>query len=181
MDSWRLPRNVPLLHGRAACGAQPTATIRSGGDCYRRTALRPHFRHRPAVNDPSTAINGVDPDTDPMGRACAIGESSERSAACCTCDLALARLRSSASHGFRADPPLFNKRRSRELTSVACSGRSCTIDDERMREGLVICGRRVVAGCETRVDGSDFKGLERRLVELVARVPAAAPDTADAS
>jgi uncharacterized membrane protein len=58
---------------------------------------------------------------------------------------------------------------------------AATIDDERMREGLVICGRRVVAGCETRVDGSDFKGLERRLVELVARVPAAAPDTADAS
>jgi uncharacterized membrane protein len=58
---------------------------------------------------------------------------------------------------------------------------AATIDDERMREGLVICGRRVVAGCETRVDGSDFEGLERRLVELVARVPAAAPDTADAS
>ena len=45
-----------------------------------------------------------------------------------------------------------------------------TTDDERMRERLVLRGRRIVAGCATRIDANDFKRLESRLAELEARV-----------
>ena len=47
-----------------------------------------------------------------------------------------------------------------------------TIGDEQMREQLVLRGRRIVAGCTTRIDASDFKRLESRLAELEARAPA---------
>ena len=56
---------------------------------------------------------------------------------------------------------------------------AATIDDERMRARLVLRGRRIVAGCVTRVDASDFKRLERRLAELEARAPTTTPNALD--
>jgi uncharacterized membrane protein len=58
---------------------------------------------------------------------------------------------------------------------------AATIDDERMRERLVLRGRRIVAGCATGVDASDIKRLECRLVGLEARAPATTLDTAGAT
>jgi len=42
--------------------------------------------------------------------------------------------------------------------------------DEQIREGLVLRGRRIAAGCVTRLDASDFKRLEGRLAQLEACV-----------
>jgi uncharacterized membrane protein len=54
-----------------------------------------------------------------------------------------------------------------------------TTDDERMREQLVLRGRRIVAGCTTRIDASDVKRLENRLTELEARAPATTLNATD--
>jgi uncharacterized membrane protein len=137
----------------------------------------------PAVNDPSTAINCVDQLTRILirwaGRA------------------PPAKVLSDPPHVVRVIMPwiefdhlldtAFEQIRHYSVSDVAVSLRllralddlAATIDNERMREGLVLRGRRVVAGCETRVDASDFKRLERRLVELVAHAPAPMLHTAD--
>jgi uncharacterized membrane protein len=136
----------------------------------------------PAVNDPSTAINCVDQLTRILirwaGRA------------------PPAALLSDPPHVVRVIMPwidfdhlldtAFEQIRHYSVSDVAVSLRllralddlAATIDDERMRERLVLRGQRIVAGCATRVDASDIKRLEGRLVGLEARAPATTLDTA---
>jgi uncharacterized membrane protein len=130
----------------------------------------------PAVNDPSTAINCVDQLTRILirwtGRAPPVN------------------LLSDPPHVVRVIIPwtdfdhlldtAFEQIRHYAVNDIAVSLRllralsdlSTTTEDERMREQLVLRGRRIVAGCTTRIDASDFKRLESRLAELEARTPA---------
>ena len=136
----------------------------------------------PAVNDPSTAINCVDQLTRILirwaGRA------------------PPAALLSDPPHVVRVIMPwidfdhlldtAFEQIRHYSVSDVAVSLRllralddlAATIDDERMRERLVLRGQRIVAGCATCVDASDVKRLEGRLVGLEARAPATTMDIA---
>jgi uncharacterized membrane protein len=47
---------------------------------------------------------------------------------------------------------------------------AATAGDERICEGLILRGRRIAAGCATRVDAVDFKRLENRMARLEACV-----------
>jgi len=136
----------------------------------------------PAVNDPSTAINCVDQLTRILirwaGRA------------------PPPALLSDPPHVVRVIMPwidfdhlldtAFEQIRHYSVSDVAVSLRllralddlAATIDDERMRERLVLRGQRIVAGCATCVDASDVKRLEGRLVGLEARAPATTMDIA---
>ena len=108
-----------------------------------------------------------------MGWARAAGQPSERSSACC------ARNHSRTDFDHLLDTA-FEKIRHYAVNDIAVSLRllraladlATTTDDERTREQLVLRGRRIVAGCATRVDASDFKRLESRLAELEAHTPA---------
>ena len=130
----------------------------------------------PAVNDPSTAINCVDQLTRILIRW--VGRAPPAS------------LLSDPPHVVRVIIPwtdfdhlldtAFEQIRHYAVNDIAVSLRllralgdlSTTTEDERMREQLVLRGRRIVAGCTTRIDASDFKRLESRLAELEARAPA---------
>jgi uncharacterized membrane protein len=126
----------------------------------------------PAINDPSTAINCVDQLTRILirwaGRA------------------PPATLLSDPPHVVRVIIPwtdfdhlldtAFDQIRHYAVSDIAVSLRllralgdlATTTADERTREQLVLRGRRIVAGCATRTDASDFKRLESRLAELEA-------------
>jgi uncharacterized membrane protein len=137
----------------------------------------------PAVNDPSTAITCVDQLTRILirwaGRA------------------PPPALLSSPPHVVRVIIPwpdfdhlldtAFEQIRHYAVNDIAVSLRllralddlAATADDERMREQLVLRGRRVADGCTTRVDASDFKRLEGRLAQLEARAPSTILNAAD--
>jgi uncharacterized membrane protein len=137
----------------------------------------------PAVNDPSTAINCVDQLTRILIRW--VGRAPPAS------------LLSDPPHVVRVIilwtdfdhliDTAFEQIRHYAVNDIAVSLRllralgdlSTTTDDERMREQLVLRGRRIVAGCTTRIDASDFKRLESRLAELEARAPAATLNAVD--
>ena len=76
------------------------------------------------IVDSNQLCRSTDPGPDPVARARTASDPSELSAACCAHHHSLDRLRSSARHGFRADPSLCGERHSRELASFACAGRS---------------------------------------------------------
>lgn len=124
----------------------------------------------PAINDPSTAINCVDQLTRILIRWSARA--------------APATLLSDPPHVVRVVLPwadfdhlldtAFEQIRHYSVNDLAVSLRllralndlAATIDDEKMREKLVLRGRRVVAGCATRLDASDVKRLQDRLAPL---------------
>jgi uncharacterized membrane protein len=130
----------------------------------------------PAVNDPSTAINCVDQLTRILIR--------------CVGRAPPASLLSDPPHVVRVIIPwtdfdhlletAFEQIRHYAVNDMAVSLRllralgdlATTTDDERMREQLVLRGRRIVAGCATRVDASDVKRLKSRLAELESHTPA---------
>jgi uncharacterized membrane protein len=127
----------------------------------------------PAVNDPSTAINCIDQLTSILirwaGRA------------------PPATLLSDPPYVVRVVLPwidfnhlldtAFEQIRHYSANDVAVSLRllraysdlSETIDDEKMREQLILRARRVVANCAPRLDPSDLKRLKERLAPLEAR------------
>jgi uncharacterized membrane protein len=128
----------------------------------------------PAVNDPSTAINCVDQLNRILIRW--VGRAPPASLLC------------DPPHVVRVVIPwidfhhlldtAFEQIRHYSVSDVAVSLRlllalgdlAATIDNEAMRERLVLRGRRIVAGCAARVDASDFKRLEGRLAQLEAHV-----------
>jgi Predicted membrane protein (DUF2254) len=86
----------------------------------------------PAVNDPSTAINCIDQLNRILIRwANRPPPASLLSDLCGARDRSVDRLRSSARHGPRPDPPLFRKRRRREFAASARAVRSCSYDRRR--------------------------------------------------
>ena len=127
----------------------------------------------PAVNDPSTAINCVDQLTRILMRWA--GRAPPPA------------LLTDPPHVVRLIMPwidldhlldtAFEQIRHYSVSDAAVSLRllramddlTATINNERIRERLVLCGRRIVAGCSTHVDASDFKRLEGRLAQLEAR------------
>jgi hypothetical protein len=66
----------------------------------------------------------------------------------------------------------FFRHRDTFLRWIGLCDLATTTGDEQMREQLVLRGRRIVAGCTTRIDASDFKRLESRLAELGSLAPA---------
>ena len=128
----------------------------------------------PAVNDPSTAINCVDQ----LSRIL-IRWAGRAPPATLLCD---------PPHVVRVIMPwidfdhlldtAFEQIRHYSVSDVAVSLRllralddlATTIENEAIRERLVLRGQRIVAGCATRVDKTDFKRLEDRLVQFEAHM-----------
>jgi uncharacterized membrane protein len=127
----------------------------------------------PAVNDPSTAINCIDQLTRILIRW--VGRAPPPT------------LLSGPPHVVRVIIPwmdfnhlldtAFEQIRHYAASDIAVSLRllralddlAATADDERMREQLVLRGRRIAAGCTARVNAGDIKRLEARLAQLEAR------------
>ncbi len=129
----------------------------------------------PAVNDPSTAINCIDQLTRILirwtGRA------------------PPATLLSDPPYVVRVVLPwidfdhlldtAFEQIRHYSVSDVAVSLRllralndlAAAVEDEGMREKLVLRGRRVVASCAARLDASDVTRLKDRLATLEASAP----------